>query len=192
VSREEEQRLIARVVAGEPAATRELLESYQGAVYAFALRLAGDAALAEDIQQETFLSALRGASSFRAEGSLKGWLLTIARREALAQLRRRHDTPTEPESLESLGVSAGWGAGSPEDTMDEREQQQQMERALGLLSPPDREVLLLRDIEGLSGEETAAALGLPLAAMKSRLHRARLRLVAALRGDTTEDPHGRA
>lgn len=188
--REEDLRLISLISSGDPAAARVLVETYRGAVYAFALRLTGDTSLAEDILQETFLAALRGLSTFRAEGSLKAWLLTIARREAAAMTRKLHDTPTEQGSLESLGSQAGWGAPSPEEELDEQQQQRCLERALARLAPADREILLLRDIEELSGEETAVVLGIPLAAMKSRLHRARLRLMAALNPEATEDAHG--
>ena len=182
--------MIEGLAAGEPGAIRRFVEAHRAAVFAFALRLSGNAALAEDILQETFLSALRGIGTYRGDGSLKAWLLTIARREALAQMRRNQDTPTEQESLESLGAAAGWGAPSPEESLGEQQRQARVEAALARLAPADREVLLLRDIEGLSGEETAVALGVPLAAMKSRLHRARLRLVAALDPDTTEACHG--
>jgi len=188
--REEDRPLIEQLATGEPGAIRWFVEAHRAAVFAFALRLSGNATLAEDILQETFLAALRGISGYRGEGSLKAWVLTIARREALAQVRRNQDTPTEEESLEFLGATAGWGAPSPEESLGDQQRQVLVEAALARLAPTDREVLLLRDIEGLSGEETAAALGVPLAAMKSRLHRARLRLVAALHPDTTEDDHG--
>ncbi len=188
----EEDHLIEAIAAGDTAAIRAFVEAYRAPVFAFALRLSGDSALAEDILQETFLSALRGIRTFRGEGSLKAWLLTIARREAIALMRRNHDTPTPQDSLESLGISAGWGASSPEDELGEQQRQARLEQGLARLAPADREVLLLRDIEGLSGEETAAALGVPLAAMKSRLHRARLRLLAALHPETSQDCHGRS
>jgi RNA polymerase sigma-70 factor, ECF subfamily len=79
------------------------------------------------------------------------------------------------------GVHAGWGAESPEALVVEREAQEQLTRALDKLAAEYREILVLRDLEQLSGEEVAKLLGISLAAMKSRLHRARLDLASELR-----------
>lgn len=193
MSDQENAGLTASPFGGTSAEIRAAIEQHQAAIFAFVLRLTGDATLAEDILQETFLAALRGASTFRGEGSPRSWLLTIARNTARSMARRRHETPTEEESLERLGEAAGFGCEvSPEEALEEHQQQQMLERAMAALPEADREVLLLRDVEGLSGEETAAVLGLPLAAMKSRLHRARLRLVAGYDQQCKEFSHGRS
>lgn len=177
----EDRLLIARVAAGERDAFRGLVEAHRDAVYRFALRMTREPAAAEDVLQETFLAAYRSAASFRADGQVRSWLLSIARNAALAARRRRREEPEPDETLEALGARAGWGdEPTPEDAAAAGDRRAALERALEALGEADREVLLLRDVEGLSGEETAASLGVPLAAMKSRLHRARLRFAAAL------------
>lgn len=150
-------------------------------MHRLARALTRDAASAEDVLQETFLAAWRGASGYRGDASERAWLLTIARHAAQRHGEReaRH-RPDEPELFE-LGRLAGWGVEDPEAVAMRAQDRGRLERALRALAPADREVIALRDLDGLSGEEAAAILGLDLAATKSRLHRARLRLAAALR-----------
>ena len=179
--------LARRVAEGSRAAHAQLVEEHQAPVFRFARSLAPDDATAEDIVQETFLAAIRGAHGFRADGTLRGWLFTIARRLAHRQRPREVAVP-EDDELEALGRAAGWGAtDDPEARLSEQEQRTRVARVLCSLSEDEREILGLRDVEGLSGPETAAALGLGLAAMKSRLHRARLRFAAALRSEVRDD-----
>ena len=140
-----------------------------------------DEAAAEDALQETFLSAWRNAASFRGDGSALGWLLSIARHAVYRQHRSRAGEPERMESLAELGEAAGWGAAP--DPLDALVVKDEVERALARLSLGERELLLLREVEGLSNEECASLLGLGLPALKSRLHRARLRFVAQLRGE---------
>ncbi len=154
-------------------------------MFRFARRLTRRDDAADDVLQETFLTALTALHTWRGEGSVRAWLLSIARSKVLMAQRKRAGEPDvhEPaESLPELGAQAGWGAPmDPEALATRVEQRSALERALERVPAAEREVLLLRDVEGLSGEETAAALGLSLAAMKSRLHRARLHLVAAVK-----------
>jgi RNA polymerase sigma-70 factor (ECF subfamily) len=114
-------------------------------------------------------------------GSVRNWFLAITRNAARRALRPRREEPgaeTEPGLLE-LGIAAGWGSDDPERNVATAQEAERLALAIASLPLEDREILLLRDVEGLSGEETASSLELSLAAMKSRLHRARLRLVAA-------------
>ena len=87
----------------------------------------------------------------------------------------------EPEPLARLGERAGWGSETPEALMAALERRDALERGLDTLRSEEREILLLRDVEGLSGDEAAEVLGISRAAMKSRLHRARLGFAAAMR-----------
>lgn len=155
---------------------------HQDALYRYLRLVAGHDADAEDALQEAFLAAWRAAGSFRGEGTARGWLLTIGRHAVLRLRRRRVDEPAEMVSLEALGVEAGWGA-PPGDgeagAMTER--RAVLEAALERLRPADREVLVLRDLEGFSGEEAAAMIGVEVQVLKTRLHRARLRLGVELR-----------
>lgn len=180
----DEAALLARVADGDRVALGALVERYQDSVMRFARSLVRTDAEAEDVLQETFLAALRGAAGYRGDGSVRGWLLTIARHTAYR--RRRKEATYESEDghdLERLGQEAGWGdmSPSPLEALAEAEAKHRVRAALMRLDPTDREILLLRDIEGLDGAETAAALGLGLAAMKSRLHRARLRMAALVK-----------
>lgn len=164
-----------------------LVSTWRGPLYRFARRLTHDDALAEDVLQETFLTALRKVGAWRGEGTCRGWLFSIARSQVLMARRRRAAEPetfddVDARALPELGLDAGWGAAmDPEALAARTEAQAQLEAALRGLTPADREVLALRDLEGLSGEDTAQALGLTLTAMKSRLHRARLALVAQVK-----------
>jgi RNA polymerase sigma-70 factor (ECF subfamily) len=176
---------LARAQTGDRVAFTELVKGHRGAVFRFARHLTPDAASAEDVLQETFITALQRLAEYRGEGSFKGWLFAIARTKAWQQRRLRRGEPEtwEPvESLETLAQAAGYGSPlNPEEFASRVEQRALLEAALALLPLEEREAVVLRDVEGLSGEETAAALNLALPAMKSRLHRGRLRLVAALR-----------
>jgi RNA polymerase sigma-70 factor, ECF subfamily len=180
--------LFERAQAGDRQAFSALVTAHRDAVYRYALRLTNDPAFAEDTLQETFITALQHMPEARGEASFRGWLLSIARSRVLHDRRRRVGEPTTfaPEDeLMQLGLEAGWGeAMDPEALAARTEAQQVLDHALAQLDHEAREVLLLRDVEGLSGEETARVLGLALPAMKSRLHRARLRLVAAVKGAT--------
>ncbi len=186
-----EAALVSRAAGGDGSARSALVRAHQGAVFRYLRRLVTDGAAAEDLTQETFVTALSRLSTWRGEGSLRGWLLSIARSQWLMAQRApaaRHQ-PEEDASLERLGLAAGWGAPmDPEVLATRLEAHAVLERALTALDLEAREVLTLRDLEGLSGDETAQALGLSVAAMKSRLHRARLALVAEVKRGG--DPHG--
>jgi RNA polymerase sigma-70 factor, ECF subfamily len=170
---------LQRLASQDGRALRTLARRHGPSLSRYLERLVGPT-LAEDALQETLLAVFRGAGSFRGESSVKSWLFTIARNAAFKLQKRRREEPREDEDLESLGTRAGWGVEGPDAALSREEQRRALESALERIDAADREVLLLRDVEGLSGEETAVILGVSLAAMKSRLHRARLRLVASL------------
>jgi len=161
--------LMRRTAAGDRPAFAELMSRHQSAVYRFARSIARTGEDAEDALQETFLSAWRGASAFRGEATVRSWLLTITRNTMLRQQRRRVDEPERMEPLDELGAAAGWGDETPEDAALRREARQVIDKALGQLSVSDREILVLRDLEELRGDEVARILGLNPAAMKTRL-----------------------
>lgn len=174
--------LIRRTAEGDKLAFAEIVARHQAAVFRFARSIARTDAEAEDALQDTFLSAWRASAGFRGDASLRTWLLTIARNAVLRLQRRRVDEPEEMQPLEELGVAAGWGDDGPETVALRKEARHVLTRALQQLSLADREILLLRDVEELSGVDVAAVLGVELSAMKTRLHRARLRLAAKVSG----------
>jgi RNA polymerase sigma-70 factor (ECF subfamily) len=173
--------LMRRSAAGERDAFAQLVARHQAAVFRFARTLTSDPALAEDVLQETFLAALRGAHTYRGPDAVAPWLRTIARHALHHQLRRTTPEPVDDEALEQLGAAAGWGSDDLDVLRTRARSHARVDAALAALSPEDREVIVLRDLDGVPGEVVASELGLSLAAMKSRLHRARLRLAAALR-----------
>ena len=161
------------------------MDRHLGAVHRFLLSLGADADDAEDALQESFVAAWRSAGDFRGAASARSWLFTIARNALRRQHRRRVGEPTALESLESLGGRAGWGSTAAFDGAFEA--REELRWALRQLPAEEGEVVVLRDLEGFSGNETAEALGLSLAAVKSRLHRGRLRLMSLLREDEVSD-----
>jgi RNA polymerase sigma-70 factor (ECF subfamily) len=172
--------LLARAARGDASAFEAFVLRHREAVWRLVRSLTRDLAAAEDALQETFLSAWRNAATFRGDSSALGWLWSIARNAVYRQHRTRVGAPERMESLAELGEAAGWGAET--DILDALLVKDEVNRALACLSLEERELLMLREVEGLSNEECASLLGVGLPALKSRLHRARLRFVAHLRG----------
>ncbi len=176
-----DSQLLLQAASGDANAFEAFVIRHRAAVWRFTRSLTHDSSSAEDALQETFLSAWRHAASFRGEGPALGWLLSIARHAVYRQFRDRAGEPERMESLAELGEAAGWGADP--DPLDAILIKDEVDRALAHLPVEDRELLLLREVEGLSNEDCALLLNLGLPALKSRLHRARLRFVAHLRGE---------
>ena len=176
--------LIGAAAMGDTTAFDQLVAAHAEALHRFAHSLGVRGADLDDVVQDAFVSAWHAAAAYRGDGSVRSWLLTIVRNAVRQSLRRAHGdrahwAPLESaETLESVADRAGWGRTDGGPAGDAKEL---VMRALDQLTAEDREILLLREIEELSGEETAVALNVTIAAMKSRLHRARLHLAAAVR-----------
>jgi len=130
--------LCARAAAGDRAAMTALVAAFRGPLYRFARRLTRDDALAEDVLQETFLTALKKVGGWRGEGTCKGWLFAILRSQVLMARRRRSGEPETFDDVEAgpelpqLGLEAGWGAAmDPEALASRMEAQAQLEGAPG-------------------------------------------------------------
>ena len=178
----EDLSLLRRAGEGDREAFDRLVVNHQSEVVRLARALTSSPTLAEDVLQETFLAAWRHARDFRGDSAVRTWLFTIARNKAARALRLRAGEPADKVGLQELGAEAGWGEKpSPEQAAAASEQRRILYRALESLPEMERTVIVLRDLEGLSGPVAAEVLGLPLATLKTRLHRARLRLMAALR-----------
>jgi len=178
--------LVARAKAGELDAFEALTNRYEQRVYSLALRMLRQEQDAEDVTQQSFLSALQHLDGFRADASFATWLLRIATHAALKVIRKRKGLPTvsleeatepsdEYDTIPHPEYIADWRQ-SPEELVRKNETQRLLEEALAKLDERHRLVFLLRDVEGLSVKETAAALGLSEANTKVRLLRARLQL----------------
>jgi RNA polymerase sigma-70 factor (ECF subfamily) len=189
-----EASLLEAARGGDAAALEALLEQHEPRLYRFARRLCRHHEDAEDVLQESLLTAARGLSGFRGESSLSTWLFTIARSHCIKKRRRRRFAPTEV-SLEAEEAGAAQqhpdpGPG-PEETLHAKRLEAALERAIAGLDRPYREVLVLRDVEGLTAPEVATVTGLSIAAIKSRLHRARARVreeLAPLLAPSVEPP----
>lgn len=178
-----DEALLTRSAAGDAAAFDQLVGRHAASVLRMIRYRVDDAAAAEDVLQQTFLAAWRSAPRFRGEARVKTWLFTIARNTAARARDRAQRAPLADVPLETLGVEAGWGSEDPETIALAAERHDLLRAAFASLDDEAREVLTLRDLEGLSGDDTAALLGVSLAAMKSRLHRARMTLAARVKGE---------
>lgn len=176
--------ILRKTASGDHSAFEVLVERHECAVMRFIRSISRDPGRVEDALQETFIAAWKASGDFRGAGSARGWLLGIARNAVSRQYRRRAGEPSEHVSLADLGVAAGWGEEAPDSLSRRLESRDLVEQGFKALSPEDREIVILRDLEGFTAEEAAQTLGLSLAAVKSRSHRARLRFMASVRGRT--------
>ncbi|MGD9375065.1 MAG: sigma-70 family RNA polymerase sigma factor [Anaerolineae bacterium] len=177
--------LVQNLQAGEPAAFRRLVQLNSANVYNVALKLLGDEQEAEDVLQETFLSAFQAIDRFEGRSQLSSWLYRIAYNASLMRLRKRKGMTTfsldqpmgdaeQDDDRESPHL-VDWST-VPDDQLLTAEAREEMDLAIAELPESLRSAFVLRDIQGLSGAETAEVLGISVQAVKNRLHRARLRL----------------
>lgn len=199
--------LLRRARTGDFAAFEELVGRFQGRVYGLAYRILGQAQDAEDVVQQTFLSLIEHLDGFRGESAVATWVLRIATNFALKVLRKKRGLTTVPlggaeESYAAVPhpeFIARW-RDAPDSLAERTELRGLLDRAIAELDDKYRVVFVLRDIEGLSTQETSAALGLSESNVKVRLLRARLhlreRLTRALGDEATrvaaDHGHGRS
>ena len=172
-----ERGLLDAARRGDRAALTTLLEQHQQRVFGFGVKMCGDAEDAKDVAQETLMTMVRTVRDFRGDASLSTWLYTVARSFCIKKRRRTKGAPAYHEPLDKAAQEgAGQPSSSPEQMLLGREARETVATALDQLEPEAREVVVLRDIEGLSAAEVAEVTGLSIAAVKSRLHRARATL----------------
>lgn len=167
--------LLAALRNGDDEAVAKLLERYAPAVYRFGAKMCRDPEDAKDVMQDTLLAAARGFREFRGGAALSTWLFTIARSFCIKKRRQRVGAPTDTVALGSeatRGLAAN--AAAPDEAAETRELGVALDAAIAALEPMYREVLVLRDMEGLTAPEVASVLGIGVNAVKSRLHRARV------------------
>ena len=174
-----EQELVLAARRGDDAAFEELVRQYEKKIYHLALRMCGSGEDAMEVAQEAFLAAWRGLKLFRGESSFSTWLYRLTTNAAIDFLRReRRRGWGEQASLnDEEGVIDPPDPGpSPQERTERQELREALARGLETLSPEHRQVLLLRELEGMRYEEIARALNLDLGTVKSRIARAREKL----------------
>ena len=179
-----DQALVERIKAQDYEAFTSLVNRYEGKVYRLAIRMLRNPEDAQDALQETFLQVYRGLKNFEGRSSFSTWLFRLATNVCLMKIRDREIEPGKliplgdylPQHEEGQGLSTAEWPEKPEEILLNKESRRKMIEALDTLPPEYRAVFILRDVEGFSNLETAEALGISVAAVKSRLHRARLNL----------------
>jgi RNA polymerase sigma-70 factor (ECF subfamily) len=183
--------LLARLREGDDAAFEELVRSQGGRLLAVARRFLANEEDARDAVQEAFLSAFRSLDRFEGNARLSTWLHRILVNAALMKLRTRRRKPEKsiedllPRFLEDghLAIPASEWRKTPEAELERRELREIVQRSIQELPENYRNVLMLRDIEGLDTEEAANLMGISANAVKTRLHRARQALRGLLEPD---------
>ena len=174
-----EKELVRAAQRGDDSAFEELVRTYEKRVYHLALRMCGNVDDAYEVAQEAFLSAWKGMRFFRGDSSFSTWLYRLTSNAAIDFLRRqRRQGGSDGVSLddEDTFLEVADPAPSPHQQAERLELRDALARGLSALSPEHRQVLLLRELQGLTYEEIAAALELDLGTVKSRIARAREKL----------------
>ncbi len=168
-----ELELVRAAQGGDSQAVEALLVRHERQVYRFGLRLCGSEDVAKEVLQQTLLTAFKGMRGFRGDAALSTWLFQIARSHCIKERRRQSDAV----SLEEPGVLSVESHGAdPEAVAHAKQLGEALQAAIRALPENAREVLILRDVEGLSAEQAAQVVGIEVRALKSRLHRARLQM----------------
>ena len=188
MTREEESRIVQKVIKGDVNAFEKLVIEYEKSVYNIALRMTGNSEDASDMTQEAFIKAYNSLQSFRGDSKFSVWLYRIATNVCLDFLRSRIRKPTvslsvEDNEGEEVQLDVADESQSPELLLDRQMTRESVRRGLDTLSPEYRQILLLREIQGLSYDEISQALGLEVGTVKSRIFRARKKLCTFLLQD---------
>jgi len=173
----EEKQLIEKAQSGDKESLAELVKRYEQTIYNFAFKICRDKNYAEHIMQETFYSMVKSLHQFDHNAKLSTWLYRIVANHCLMMARKIRNRAfvsfdDDEENLFEEKYAADWNSIPYKDTENE-ELKKILDTAIQNLSPDYRLVFLLRDVEGLSTEETAQITELSIPAVKSRLHRAR-------------------
>ena len=188
MTREQEAAIVRKVLGGDANAFETLVLEYEKNVYNIALRMTGNSEDAADMTQEAFIKAYNSLQSFRGDSKVSVWLYRIVSNVCLDFLRSKNRRPTvslsvEDDDGEDAQLDVADESQSPELLLDRKLTRDSVRRGLDSLPPDYRQILLLREIQGLSYDEIAQALSLEVGTVKSRIFRARKRLCTFLIDD---------
>lgn len=193
-----DEELLTAARAGDRNALETLLLRYQPKVYGFGMRMCRDPEDAKDVLQDTLLAMARTVRDFRGASSLSTWLYSIARSFCIKKRRQGKSVSGESLSIDAhhqaKALQLAHPGPGPEEHLENRQVEAVLAQAIAGLAPIYREVLVLRDIEGLTAPQVAEVLGITIESVKSRLHRARLAVresLAPLLGIGLEKPDRR-
>lgn len=192
---QEEKLLVQALHRGDKYACNDLVEKYSSKIYNVALRLTGHPTEAEEVLQETLINACKGAEAFRGHASLGTWLYRIAANNGLMRLRRKTAPVVSLDDDTKTGNGEFWPNQlqdwdwNPESVTLDDELRRVMDEAVDQLPDTLRAAFVLRDLEGLSTKEAAAALDITPSNLKVRLHRARFMLREQLALYFNDRPH---
>lgn len=171
---EDEQQLVLAARGGDPLAFEALVLKYQDRIYRLIQRLVSGADAVDDLAQEVFIRAYRSLGDFKGESSLYTWLYKIALNLCRNHYRTRGRRPAHEELDEADGATGlVAGGGTPEEEVFRREFWEQLRRALEELPAEQREAVVFCDLEGMSYEEMAEVMGVPVGTVRSRIFRGR-------------------
>ncbi|HEX4826266.1 MAG TPA: sigma-70 family RNA polymerase sigma factor [Candidatus Polarisedimenticolaceae bacterium] len=175
----DEARLLARCRSGDGLAWEALVRSYQASVLAVTRHYLGDPEEARDVAQDVFVRLYENLSSFSGGDRFKPWLLRMARNASIDRIRRINARPPASDiPFTDLPLEAG---SDPEECAGRAARESLLRRALARLGEQHREVVLLKEIHGLTLEEVADVLGVPIGTVKSRSNRGRIELAQIIR-----------
>ena len=199
---EDDRRLVTAILAGDEAAFADLLDRYERPLLRLALAHVSNRAVAEEVVQETWTGVIEGLSRFRGQSSLKNWIFRILVNQAKTHARREHrslpfssfdstenaDSAVDPAFFQQSGMWRGhwisspgyWEDQTPERLLLSKQSRQCVQDAIDNLPPSQQQVMVLRDMEGLSAKEACLILDISEANQRVLLHRARAKVRSAL------------
>lgn len=185
MTREQENAVVRSILDGDVNAYELLVKEYEKSVYNLALRMVGNSEDAADMSQEAFIKAYNSLTSFRGDSKFSVWLYRIVSNVCLDFIRSRKrkqtmSLSTEDDDGDSVEMDIADNTQSPERLMEKQLTRDAVRRGLASMPPIQREILLLREIQGLSYDEIAEVLNLEAGTVKSRIFRARKKLSAFL------------
>jgi len=175
-----DRQLVRRIQAGDRQAFETLLDTYEARVYRLALRFTNSIPDAEDVTQEIFLGVYKSIGNFRGHSALSTWIYRIAMNHCL-EYRRKRKLDSVPYNEDLTLISHDWRE-DPVESADKRELATRIDAALSRLSPQHRDVIVMHELQGLTYQEVATALNVPVGTVKSRLSNAFRRLRDLLAG----------